>query len=337
MAFRITKISEVVMFLFGTKKLLCPYCMAEIRYNKTISNCPNCKKSLPNFYVQKFDQAAPVFFPIIGWTGVGKTVYIHSLLSVLNGLSKYWEKFYLQPCNEEALSSLKNTEYLFNTGNMPMATPIEVQQPNILIMNEMLRWGSRSLVISDNSGEIFNRLEFEISYFPYLFASPLTMMMVDLDQADRNPYDLFSSFNITLQRHQNKTINRQVTVILSKADLYFNQLPFELKNYLVEDPFKSIQNRSNSNNLSEIIMSNEFMESYMVNLRRIGQMTEDWFINYLPNGVSIINMSKALGINLNFSLVSSLGSSPTENQLMIKPSPTRVLDPLFIALDFYSK
>ena len=121
-------------------------------------------------------------------------------------------------------------------------------------------------------------------------------------------------------------------MVLSKADLIFDQLPKNLNNYLVEDPIaKAI------NNKSSFILDGSGMAAYMTRLKNVSSAIRDW-ISTDVDGQYLIRLAEDNNIHLEFTIISSTGRPVGENgALPVQLEPFRVLDPFFWALEFQSR
>lgn len=320
-------------FLFG-KSVVCPYCLTENRYSKNIEKCSKCRTPLPSHYVDNFQQALPIFMQLIGYSEVGKTVYLQSLALMLQKMERFWKKYTYSPLNEDSQRFIHNTNKFAITGEMPSATQLALQQAYIFLLLNMERWGSRTLVTRDIAGEHFNEIEFPTQYMPYLIHTPVTLMMIslsDLQYQSNYPINLLmDSFAATLSRHKRdyRSAELKTVVVLSKADRLIDQLPEDLINYLQEDPFNILEKKDS-------FVDGKFMDEYMKKLYLNNYKIKEWFSETQQGGKMLISRAENENIQLYFTLVSSFGMYP-HIDLSLAVAPTRVLDPLFFNLDFYS-
>ena len=71
------------MAFFRRPRIICPYCLTEIRGSKNVQTCPTCKTELPVQYVDDYDLHPPFFAQVFGWSRVGKTVFLSGLTLML--------------------------------------------------------------------------------------------------------------------------------------------------------------------------------------------------------------------------------------------------------------
>jgi uncharacterized protein (DUF983 family) len=329
------------------KRIVCPYCLTENRYRDAIEKCEVCSQELPPPYVQKYDEAAPFYIQIIGWSQVGKTVYLQAMTLMLMQMARFWKhSFTYAPLTQVTREYTQNVRDFEAKGVMPPPTQMTLQQAYIMQLQGMERWGGRTMVIRDVAGGIFNDLQFPLDYVPYFRYVPTTFLMISLHDLKQRPSwsmdDLMHSYLATLAKHRSdfRRENRKVVIVLSKADLIFNELPANLRNYLVEDAFLHAYV---SKQVGESLDATA-MQHYMDKLKHVSRAIEDWIGNE-PSGQNMINLAKSDNVRLEFTIISSTGENPeSDDQMSSTPAvmrvalqPARVLDPFFWALDFQSQ
>jgi len=323
---------------FNGKSILCPFCLTENRYAKEIDHCLKCKEELPAQYVSNYEQAPPFFVQLIGWSGVGKTVYLQTLTLMLKKMERFWKNRYVcSPLTEITREFMKDVRVYEATGTMPASNQEILHDAYTMLLLGMERWGGRTLVTRDVAGEDFVNLQFPLEHMPYLMHVPVTLMMIslsDLKKDNRLSVDeLMNSYVDTLVRNKKnyKTSNLKVIIVLSKADKIKDELPTSLRNYLESDPFDI---RKQENNFKDW----DFMNEYMNNLYKMSKNTRNWFTKTQPGGRMLLSKASRAGLSLEFTLISSTGSDPGQDaKMLVNLNPMRVLDPYFLALDFYSK
>ena len=193
--------------MLGYKQILCPNCLTEIRYRKEVSKCanPKCAKELPAQYIQNYERAAPFFVQLIGWSAVGKTVYLQALTLMLMQMGKIWRNYSFSPLTEQTLGYVQGVREFLSKGTMPPPTQLALQEACIMLLLGMSRWDGRMLVSRDVAGEVFNKLQFPIEYTPYLLHVPTTFLMIslyDLEEFPEKSMDqLMTSFIETMGKY----------------------------------------------------------------------------------------------------------------------------------------
>jgi hypothetical protein len=101
-------------FFSPQKKIMCPYCLTEINSRTEVDTCPSCKAIFDPLYIEKYTEAPPCFAQIIGWSQVGKTVFLQSLTLLLSKIGNYWHQNYYNAAEtEETLVYTRNVNELY--------------------------------------------------------------------------------------------------------------------------------------------------------------------------------------------------------------------------------
>jgi hypothetical protein len=329
------------------KKRMCPYCLTEVHFRDEKNTCPACRVPFPAIYIEKSDQAPPCFTQIIGWSQVGKTVYMQALTLMLSMMGRYWHKnYYFAAETDTTQEYSRNVNEFRDNGRMPDPTLIHLQDAYIMGLYGMERWSSRTLVMRDVAGESFDNMAFPIERLPYLMYVPTVLVMVsmfDLKSSAKTMDQLMTSYYNTLlvnektlkeaQKHNYHRVQRKVVIVLSKADKIFSELPANLQNYLKTDPFAAILD--NPESVQPIDAA--FMQNYMDKLGHAGEAVRH-FIDQDPHGHNMIQLAHQNNMDLRFTIISSTGKDvDEENKLGSRMQPMRVLDPFFWAMEFQSK
>jgi hypothetical protein len=161
----------------------------------------------------------------------------------------------------------------------------------------------------------------------------------DLDREDFRTMDmLLTSFLHTLQSDasQAQRRSRAVVVVLSKADLLLNQLPPELRQYLVSDPLWPLllgrTGGSYSRQTGEALAQLGDLELYLKRMSDLEVQLSHWLAEEPPLKTLQLEADRH-GVDLRFSLVSATGEEVQGAKPMSESwRPHRVLDPLLWAL-----
>jgi hypothetical protein len=289
--------------------------------------------------MNNYNEALPFYVQLIGWSRVGKTVYLQTLALMLKKMERFWgDNYVCSPLTESTLAFMENVKTYEVEGEMPFPNQVKLHDAFIMLLQGMERWGGRTLVTRDVAGENFmNNMQFPLEFMPYLVHVPVSIMMIsipDLKAEKKNSVEnLLNSYVDTLALHRPnyKSSNLKVIVVLSKADKFKNELPDDLKIYLESDPFNI---RINKNQF----IDSDFMKEYMKKLYDTSAKIKKWFAETQPGGQMFLNKATRENLSLEFTLVSSTGTDPGPNaKMLVDLNPLRVLDPYFLALDFYSK
>jgi hypothetical protein len=254
-------------------------------------------------------------------------------------LSLVWRATYEYSAQTDpTLVYTRNVKDFMNAGTMPKATQLDLQDAYIMQLIGMERWGNRTLVMRDVAGEYFNKLHIPIKHTPYLIHVPTTIMLFSLHDLKESTFtmdELMNGYIQTLLLHDRnfQQTPRTIIVVLSKADLLLSELPANLKDYLLADPFSGIlQSQS-----VDWQMGNAEMTSYMQKLNAVSGEIKDW-IDKDSFGHTMIMRASHNNIHLKFSIVSSTGSPvPDDKKMKVDIRPIRILDPFFWILDLQSR
>lgn len=329
---------------------ICPYCVHVMDHNPNISVCPRCETELPRRYVRNYDTAKPLFLQVFGWSSSGKTVYLQTLILALMRMQRLWSGYFLEAANVQARELMENVNRFGVQLNLPAPTQEELQEAYILLMRNLPRWGGRSLVLRDVAGELCNPMIVDTEVMPYLPHAPSTLMFITLAELEEFRKEgktmdfLMDSYLYTLETQEIEfNYNRQIIVVLSKADLLLDgKLPQELESYLTSDRiWAATSPRYNS----PPQMDNNILDRYIHNMDYASGLVKHWLMNeYTYEAAGLIHRAEANNITLKFSLVSALGSNPilnkndrSQSMVLEEMKPLRVLDPVFLALDFQSR
>ncbi len=320
------------------KRIICPYCLAEIRGPKTINHCPKCKHELPILYVSGYEQTPPFFAQVFGWSQVGKTVFLSALTLMLVKMSNVWPRYAPAPANDETQRKMREINEYLAEGVMPPMTDLGPQEVYIMILKNIERWGGRTLVTRDCAGEIFDTMKVPVEQAPYLLNAPTTFMLislVDLPHSSGRSIDMLMMNYINTLMHNGidlKKERRKVIVVLTKGDI-IPDLPPNLRNYLVNDPLWAAVNSSGRVKQMDSMAMAEYLET----MGRVSDFIRNW-IQRDASGKSFVRWAEDKNIDLRFSLISSTGAAVNaDGSMPEKLSPRRVLDPYFWALELQSR
>jgi hypothetical protein len=323
---------------FFKTRIICPYCLAEIRGGYKKESCPVCKKELPVQYVHDYETCQPFFVQVFGWSKVGKTMFLSALTSVLMKMSKIWPEYYCAAVSAVSQSKVQEINDYHARGQMPTPTQLDGNEVYIMLLKNMELWGSRALVTRDCAGETFENFKVPVEEAPFLLNAPTTFMFISLPDL---PNSGGRSMNMLLENYVNTlmkyginfdTEKRKLVVVFTKADLIEN-LPANLRNYLISDPIWAAINSSQEVPQMDAVEMQEYLEA----MGRVSDALRDW-IQREASGQVFVRFAVSKNIDVRFSLISSTGS-PVDNNATMKEAlaPRRVLDPYFWALELQSR
>ncbi|TWU04382.1 hypothetical protein [Stieleria varia] len=332
-----------MLSLFGKRKksIECCYCAKMMRIVEDADRCECGKEENPRFYMQDYAIAKPFYVPIVGWSSVGKTVWLHSLTRRMRELSRTaWDQFTPTPANEATMRFQKAVEESIRRKELPEMTQLGVQEAYIMVLSKMPYWGSRTFVLRDCGGENFNDFEIPETQVPFLLNTRTSFFMFSLsdfqdettDSSSRSMEQLLQGYVNTLLKYNAnvRQERRKIIVILSKVDALKADLPKNLFEYTVSDPIALAAN--NGTKLAGFDSAG--MNDYMKVLQRVSDQIREW-LSSRTDGKQFINFANNQNIDLRFTVVSSLGGS-AQGDRTEQWEPYRVLDPFFWALDLHS-
>lgn len=322
------------------RRIICPFCLIEIRSLLRVAVCPECQKELPPLYAHDYATTKPFFTQVFGWSQAGKTVYLQALTLVLDRMMNFWPGFSASPATDLSQEFVRDIRTGLKQGSMPKSTQVGEDAVYIMQLYNMARWGNRALVTRDFAGELFDTMNISVENVPYLPYAPTTLMMIGPDgdisnQGGRTMEMLLNNYINTLL-HYGVDFNRSqrvVVAVLTKADS-ISDLPSDLRSYLISDPICAmLTNPDQADSLDDA-----GMEDYLATMARISDRIQAWVYDRGAYGKNFIRTAEQRKITLRFALISSTGAAVPENRQMTELlSPRRVLDPYFWSLEFQSK
>lgn len=326
------------MFSFKSLRLICPYCLAEVRSWHRLDRCPKCKAELPVQYADDMARHPPFFVQVFGWSQVGKTVFLSALTLMLVKMSKVWPRYTYSAATDASQRKVQEINEYLAKGKMPELTQLGPQEVYIMTLWDMERWGSRALVTRDCAGEVFDTMQIPVDQVPYLLNVPTAFMLISLPDLSasggRSMEFLMTNYINTLMEHgvNFKKERRKLVVVFTKGDI-IRDLPANLRNYLVSDPLWAAVNSVDPVEQ----MNAATMQEYMEIMERVSNAIRDW-IQRDASGKAFVRLAELRNIETRFSLISSTGAPVGEDgQMPVALSPRRVLDPYFWALELQSR
>lgn len=317
--------------------IICYYCGTVIKNKDVVRTCPECGELLPSLYAKNISKYPPVFLNIIGERGHGKTIYLNALNWCLTVLSRYVDQFSYSAVDDNSLRFQDNSWNLYKTGSLASATPKSFAKPTVFHLSNLSMYGNRALIINDSAGEIYRDDVFQTErYQPFVTKCPTTIAMISLTETDGHYRidRLLSGLLNTYAKNNPKSINQQKNVIiaLSKGDaINKRNVPSLIHDYLMSDPLsQEINELPNKKNI------NVNVATYLREMSEISKYIQEWLVESNLFAKNMVALAKNNNVNLEFTLISSLGYQPFDGKLTAAPRPYRVLDPLFWLLEFTS-
>jgi len=320
--------------MFGIKSVHCPFCLKFVSVDKKTYRClnPDCHVKLDAGYVNFYSSHPAFFVPLLGASGVGKTVYLQILMLTLRQINRLWTKSCSVAADIETLDYIKNSAATYAANNIPPMTQVGVQEVYTMYLQNVTPWRDMTLVFRDLSGENYNNLIFPKEVVRFLSEQSLLFMMLSLPEVLQGNYSIDELIHSFVHTHQSlggrsPRKKKKMIVILSQADS-IPRMPQRIKDYLCNDNvWKTLQSRDKP------IDSDVFMPNYLRGMHQANLDIKSWLRYELA---PVMNLANNSYIDLYFCIISSLGAPPTEGKLTRPLHPYRVLDPLLWALELDS-
>lgn len=335
----------MVMRAFFGEPVICPRCLRKTRLMKRdIPVCSDCQYHIPKAYIDVHKHAPPLFVQVFGWSNHGKTMFLDVLRLMLYEAHHLWPHYQYSPLTEADFNLERELRRERAEGVAPQSTQFKERNQNevfILHLQHIERWGSRSMVIMDHPGEMFQQFGgVPAEEMPFLLGTPTTFMVVSLpdmvkgetvDQLLSIYIDTMNRYGLDFRRHR-----KNLVVVLTKADMinqsnHLPDLPPNLYHYLTTDDtweriYNPFQNRRPPYNAYQMV-------EHVERMQRVSDEIRDW-LQYVPGGVGFVRRLESNLINARFSLITPTGrdiDNATPGSVML--TPRRVLDPFYWALE----
>lgn len=314
-------------------RVICPFCLKSHDFVASLI-CPTHNEPVPAAYIKDYHKVPPLWLVTVGFSNHGKTTYLAALTLMLENISAVWPGVYYRPLDQYTMDEIKKMRAEAKVGKTPGRTVDEApRRPLLFNIFNLPEGGSRCLIMYDVRGEIYNSLDAVQKYVTPIKEVNTIWFLVSLDDLDQDTEgktitDLFNVYWTGMQSLRVDLKDRNLIVIYTKGDKAV--FPAEIKQYLLDDPLKGLTHHDFDN--SEL---RDFsLHNYMEKLRAMSNQIEDHTRRRGRGGGAFINMVRASGINLIFSITSAIGQDPnaTSNYLVENALRYRVLDPFLWAI-----
>jgi len=312
----------------------CPNCITTMIPDKD-RRCSACHFEIPNAYIANTQLTTPLFFETMGWSASGKSVFLQALRLQLLNMVRVWHGFSVQSLTKEDMQ----TNLQARSRLLPEASPLQNEMKDnqqILQLNKIPRYGNKTIVTHDLSGDLFE------DFIPDEFASRLlgenvfnilTFSIPDQINTDRPEYTFDRLVNTLVEAYLKKVdqgalFTPNIIVVLTKADVIRDLMP-ELRDYLIGDPLQKIilENNQQAN------LDSGKLQKYVENLEFGNELIKDWLrSDSIPGTANGINLMEQYDFNIRYSIISGLGSNAYQQQDTLI-TPYRVADPFFWMLE----
>ena len=316
------------MNMLGLNSIPCPYCLRDI--DKSAYRCSNpvCNRDVDPSYVNHYSNHPAFFVPLLGLTGVGKTVYLQTLMLTLRQINRLWSDSSSVPVDQKTASYIKRTMRMYDAKRIPDMT--QDDEVYMMYLQNVLPWRDLTIIFRDLPGENYRDFTFSDDVTRFLSERPILFMMLPLSEVlscQYNVDELICNYIHTERSLSNRILQKpkHIIIILSQADkVNMAEMPGSIRTYLYDD---DVWNRLKSK--SPPVHSTTFITSYLRKVRVNSQKIS----KELRHELSPINaLASHEKIKLHYCVVSSLGRPLTGGALTGPIHPYRVLDPLLLAL-----
>jgi hypothetical protein len=316
-------------------RVICPFCCTVHDFSKSLQ-CPNSPWKVPTDFVHDYDVFPPIWLMTLGFKQYGKTTYLSALTLLLEGMDQIIQSQWYEPLDTYTFNAIRQMRTVDD--RTPETTPLGPIRPLLFRVGDMGNLGSRCLVLYDLAGESFEVPENVGESAPALREVNTVWFLVSLpnleqDNPRRTVSELLRVYLAGMDELKIDARGWNLIVIYTKAD-DVAAFPEDLRDYLVSDPLTRV---AKGGIVADSVMSFD-LETYLAEMRRVSDRLEEFTRTRIPNGAGFINRARSKGMNLVFSMVSSLGQKPDERgELRHEKSPRRVLDPFLWALTLERK
>jgi hypothetical protein len=262
---------------------------------------------------------------IVGFSGHGKTVYLASLLHVIQRyLPEYWPGFFRQGLDMFTIDTVRSNLQCLENFELPSKTRRNFPRPCLQLFSKMHKYNNREVIFYDPPGEAFEVDADVEKYASFVKQAKTVLFIVSLkDLPDPLPSEmhrLLEIYTIGMARLKANMSKQHLVVVFTKADdlqdeRYFGKFP-DILQYLESSE------RANLNDL----------DKYLTNMRIISRNLQYIVRNHL-RAEPFVNLANASFKSVNYSVVSALGCPPNGDKLSEAMRPKRVIDPFLWVLE----
>jgi hypothetical protein len=325
-------------------KLACPYCHHVQIFDRE-GACEECGNFVSRAFLAATAKSPPVYLATVGFTQHGKTTYLDSLTTMIENLGKISDRTYHEYLDDYTFDEVRHMRWEVQHRQIPESTQADRKPMPLQIgIYNFLDQPANTLVIYDLGGEVFDRKS-DIQRFALPMQNVHTIWFFisvhDLENPPsitdwedggrpflRSLSDLFSVYRSGMERLGVQLKGRNLLIVYTMADKIVSRLPEHVRNYIREDKFFDLARKKHSE--ARNLTFDPY--AYMRDVLAISSELEDWTYD-IEGGTAFINMVKDSGMNVVFTITSSIGrQSDPHTDRMIDFRRYRVLDPLIWAM-----
>jgi hypothetical protein len=324
-------------------KLACPYCHHVQIFDKE-GACENCGNPVSRLFLKAVEKAPPVYLATVGFSQHGKTTYLDSLTTMVENLGKISDNSFHEYLDDHTFNEVRHMRWLVQNQRTPDSTdPQRKPLPLQIAIHNFLDNPVNTLITYDLGGEIFDAQSDIQRYAEPMQHAHTIWLFVSVNDLENPPpldswgqgrpflrslSDLFSVYRAGMERLGVNLKGRNLLIVYTKADKIVNKLPQRVREYIRNDPYFDIARLK----FSETRHLRLDAYAYMQEILAISSELENWTYD-IEGGTPFINMVKQSGMNVQFTVTSSIGrQSDNTTDRMIEFRRYRVLDPLIWAI-----
>jgi len=294
-----------------------------------IYQCKNCGAEIPPLYVDGYWKYPPVIISLVGFTRHGKTVYIASLFRALQELSKFWRGFHYKLLDEHGLDTVRRIQMGMDAGELPPPSQKLFPKPLLVRLVKMPILRPVTLVIYDQSGEVFDNIADIREYADYIKESPVMLFVHSISPVD----DVANSLGVLLGRYALGMAalgapkrKQHLVVALTKAD----EVTFPLAHL-------PLQQQLARGSLADAFVDNSRWKyrararQYMKTVRGRSKQLEE-FVAGQQGGAAFLAFCRNQFRSNSHAVSSALGERPEDGKLRAW-RPKQVLDAMLLVID----
>jgi hypothetical protein len=313
--------------------VVCPFCLKAHDFVDSYVCLEYPSETVPPTYVRDYAAVPPLWLVTMGFSGHGKTTYLAALTLMLENIGTAWQGMFYRPLDQYTMDMVRLVRREAMLGDLPPSVPKGIPRPLLFCVYNLPESGSRCLVMYDMSGEVCNSISGVQEYVTSIKQVTTMWFLVSLRDLEKDAEcktitDLFAVYLSAMESLNVSLTGRNLIVVYTKADL--EPSTKEVREYLMQDPHQWLT----SNRGAPPAMGGFSLGDYVENMVAMSDYLEEYTWKRVRGGAAFLNMVKAQGMNLVFSITSALGQSPDpySSRLPVEATRFRVLDPLLWAI-----
>ncbi len=324
--------------------MICIYCLKETdpklerKGNTEVYTCTECGETIPRVQVEEKNIPSTTI-GFVGFPGHGKTVYLTSLVYMLDILESKSMDFHYEPLDKTSFEAVHKRVPQFKKGTLPGLTQFDFLKPTPLLLKRIPTFGNRFLTFYDVAGKIYDNIENITDRGIYVARSNVVIFIISItdsgDEWQEEIRRLLSLYTRAVYNDMRIDIKRRqhIVVVFSKADKLINttddkKLSDSLIEFLQEGSYEwYIENPQNKK--EEDIIANKVKQ-----LKKESKAVEEWLREKKCGG--FIKEARDYFKSVEYTMVSSTGAACKDMTLeaeLTPEDPKRVLDPFFWILE----